>query len=137
MGDGGRDPLDGAGGELAEAGLAAAGFGVVGADVEGDQAHLAAMLPQEGVGRLELRSAGVVADAAVDHGDGGLARAAQLDQAEREMAAVQGGVDLVGVAVGGLDAGALGVRLDALGQGVAQGDVIGGWHLGADDGVRV
>src|SRR5689334_10045696 len=95
VGDGGRDSLDGADGELAEAGLAAAGFGVVGADVEGYQEYPAAVLVEEGDGRPELRSAAVVADAAVDHGDGGLAGAAQLDQLEVGMAFAEERVDLV------------------------------------------
>ena len=136
VGDGGRDALDGADGELAEAGLAAAGFGVIGADVEGNQEHLAPVLLQERDGGLELRSAAVVADTAVDHGDRGLARAAQLDEFERRVAPAQGGVDLVGVAVRGLDAGAGGVRLDALRQGVPEGEVVGGRSLGGDVGRR-
>ena len=101
-------------------------FGVVGADVDGDQEHPAAVGAQEGDGRGQLRSAVVMADPAVDHRAGGLARAAQLDELERGMAGAQGGVDLIGIAVPGLHAHAGRVGLDALGQRVTQREVVGG-----------
>ena len=109
--------------------LLAAVFGVVGADVDRDQEHPAAVGVQEGISGVELRSALVMADPAVDHRAGGLARAAQLDELERGMAGTQGGVDLIGVAVPGFHAGADRVGLDALGQRVAQREVIGGRGL--------
>ena len=57
--------LDGALGELAEAGLATAVLGVVGADVEGDQEYPAAVGLQEADRRGQLRPGRVAADPAV------------------------------------------------------------------------
>ena len=95
------DVLDGALSELAEDGLAAGVFGVVGADVQADQEHPAAVGLQEGDRRGQLRPALVAAYPAVDHAGGGLARAAQFDQLQPGAAGVQRRVHLVGVAVTG------------------------------------
>ena len=111
---------------LAEAGLAAAVLRVVGADVEGDQEHPAAVGLQEADRRGQLRPGRVAADPAVDHADRGLARAAQLDQPQPGAAGTQRRVDLVRVTVRGLHADADRVGLDAPGQRVAQGEVVGG-----------
>ena len=124
--DGARDAGHRARGELAEAGLAAAVFRVVGADVDGEQEHPAAVGVQEGDGRGQLRSALVAAYPAVDHRAGRLTRATQLDQPQRGVARTQRRVDLIGIAIPGLHAGTGRVGLDAPRQRVAQREVIGG-----------
>ncbi len=107
-----------------------AGVRVVGADVDGDQGHPAAVRAQEPDRGGELRARRIGADAAVDHGGGGLAVAAELDQPQAGVARPQRRVELVGVAVRGIDAEPGGIRLDALRQGVAEGQVVAGRRCG-------
>ena len=122
----GRGPGDPAQarGELGQALLAAADLGIVGADVDGDEQHVPAMVAQEGGRGGELRTAGVAADTAVHHRLGGLPGAPELYQPQRGASAPQLGVHEVRVTLRGLDAGAGRVGLDTPGQGVAQGKVI-------------
>src|SRR5215468_3832016 len=56
---------------------------VIRPDVDGYQLHVPPVPGQEGRRLGELRAGRVAADATVDHGAGGLARAAKLDQLER------------------------------------------------------
>jgi hypothetical protein len=69
--------------------------------------------------RRELGTLRVAADPAVDHGAGGLAGAAQLDQLQARVAEADRGVELVGIALVGLDADTRRVRLDSLRERVA------------------
>src|SRR5580704_11017865 len=117
-----------AGGDRAQAGQAAV-LGIIGADVDSDQVHLAAMGVQEGDRGGQLRPFRVAADPAVDHGGGRLVLAAELHQLQRRLAGAQHRVQLIRVALPGPDAGPRRVRLDPLGQRVAQGQVIGGRGL--------
>ncbi len=81
---------------------------------------MATMGAQEGDGGGQLRTAGVVADPAVDHRAGRLARAAEFDQPQRRMTAAQRRVHLVGIALLGIHVGACRIGLDSLGKRVAQ-----------------
>ena len=119
-----RQARPGAARDAADARHAAAVFRVVGADVDSDQEDVAAMGGQEGGRGGQLGTAGIVADPATDHRAGRLAGAAELHQPQRGLAAVQHRVQLIGVALGGLDAGPRGVGLDPLGQRVAERQVV-------------
>jgi hypothetical protein len=122
-----RDICPDAAGDRVQADTAAAAvLGIVGADVDGDQVYVAAMSVQEGGRRGQLGAAAIPADAAADHGGGRLARAAELHQLQRGLAAAQHRVQLIGIALPGLDAGSRRVRLDSLGQRIAQGQVVSG-----------
>ncbi len=121
-----RDVGPEAGGDLAEALPGAAVLGVVGADVDGDEEHVPAMGAQEGRGGGKLRTAGVAADPAVHHRGGRLARTAELHQPQRRASRAQRRVQLVGIPLPGLDADPRRVRLDALGQRVAERQVVAG-----------
>ncbi len=99
-------------------------IGVIRPDVQGDQCDPGLVRADEPDGRGQLRPARVRADAAMDHGHGGLSGTAELDQAQARLAAVQRCVELVRVSVRGADAGTRRVGLHALGQRVAQRQVI-------------